>query len=294
MKKKVYALGFFDGVHLGHQALLNTCKEMAAQLGGIPCALTFDTYPRSLVTGEQTRLLNSVADRIMLLKQYGMEQVETLHFDKATMDMPWQDFFRFLTDELGAVGLVCGDDFRFGRKGEGNGEKLQLACRQAGIACAVVPEQSVDGVRVSSTHIRRCIEQGDLEQANRFLGHPHILSGQVVSGRKLGRTIGVPTANIALPEQVLAPRFGVYAAKVLLDGAVMTAVTNIGMRPTVNGKDITVESWILDFQGDIYGKTITLHLHKFLRPEMPFASLETLGEQIQADARQTKDYFPDK
>ena len=135
MKKKVYALGFFDGVHLGHQALLNSCKEMADQLGCSACALTFDTCPRSLVTGEQTRLINSAADRLTLLKQYGMEQVETVHFDRNTMTMPWQEFFQYLIDALGAAGLVCGDDFRFGSKGEGNAEKLQLFCEEKGLPC---------------------------------------------------------------------------------------------------------------------------------------------------------------
>ena len=291
MKKKVYALGFFDGVHLGHQALLSACVDMAAQLDAVPCALTFDTHPKSLVNGCEPGLINSPADRLGLLKQFQIEQVATLHFDSNTMSMPWQDFFAYLIRELGAVGLVCGDDFRFGYKGEGNAQRLEEACARTDVFCRVVTEQTVDGIRVSSTHIRRLMAEGEMETANRFLGHPHVLSGAVVCGRKLGRTIGVPTANLLIPEGVIPPKFGVYACLVSVDGEKFPAVANVGTRPTVGGHRVTVEPWILDFDRDIYGKTITLEFHRFLRPEEKFSSLEALQAQIQADAEQTKKYF---
>lgn len=291
MKKKVYALGFFDGVHLGHQALLRACREMAAQLGAIPAAVTFDVHPQTLVTGSAPGLINTPADRVALLQSQGIEQVHTLRFDGQTMSMPWQDFFCYLADELNAAGLVCGDDFRFGSSGEGNAQLLAAACEQAGLGCAVVPEQTVDGIRVSSTHIRGLIEQGQMEQAVAFLGHPHILSGSVVSGRKLGRTIGVPTANLLLPAGVVTPQFGVYACMAVVDGQKLPAVTNVGTRPTVGGHRITVEPWILDFDGDLYGKTITLEFHKYLRPEQKFASLEELQGEIMKNARETRKFF---
>ena len=289
--KRVYALGFFDGVHLGHQALLSACRELADTLDAMPCALTFDTHPQSLVTGTAPGLIKSPADRLELLRQFHMEQVFTLHFDSQTMSMPWQDFFTYLVEDMHAVGLVCGDDFRFGYKGEGNAQKLAEACAQAGIACRIVPEQTVDGVRVSSTHIRGLIERGEVEAAAAFLGHPHGLSGEVVSGRKLGRTIGVPTANLLIPEGVITPQFGVYACLVAIQGKQYPAVANVGTRPTVGGHRVTVEPWILDFEGDLYGKTITVEFHKFLRPEEKFPSLEVLQQQIQTDAQQTKAFF---
>lgn len=291
MKKKVYALGFFDGVHLGHQALLRACREMAAQLGAIPAAVTFDVHPQALVTGTAPALINTPADRMALLQAQGMEQVHTLHFDGQTMSMLWQDFFSYLKDELGAAGLVCGDDFRFGSRGEGNAQLLRTACEQAGMACTVVSEQTVDGIRVSSTHIRSLIECGQMERAVAFLGHPHILSGSVVSGRKLGRTIGVPTANLLLPAGVVTPQFGVYACMAVVNGQKLPAVTNVGTRPTVGGHRITVEPWILDFDGDLYGRTITLEFHKYLRPELKFASLEELQGEIMKNARETRKFF---
>ena len=206
------------------------------------------------------------------------------------MGTPWQDFLNDLLDR-GAAGFVSGDDFRFGRNGEGTAQLLKAYCEEHALPCVIVEAQTVDGVRISSSHIRSLLEAGETEEANRFLGHPHVLSGTVVPGRQLGRTIGIPTANLALPEGVLAPRFGVYACLACFDGEKHMAVTNVGMRPTVGGRHITVEPWILDFDGDLYGKTVTLEFHAFLRPERKFDSLEQLKKAIEENARQTRDYF---
>ena len=291
MEKKVYALGFFDGVHLGHQALLTACRRLAQQEHALAAALTFDTHPEALVSRSAPALINTAQDRLLLLRRQGIESVYTLHFDEKTMSINWQDFFRFLVQELGAAGLVCGDDFRFGYQGEGTAQKLKNACEQAGIPCVIVPEQTVDGVRVSSTHIRSLLEQGQMDTAVQFLGHPHLLSGQVVSGRRIGRTIGVPTANLLLPEGIVTPKFGVYACLAQVDGKSMPAVTNVGTRPTVGGHRITVEPWILDYEGDLYGKTLTLEFHSFLREEKKFPSLEQLQGEIMKNARQTREFF---
>lgn len=289
--KTVYALGFFDGVHLGHQALITQCVRLAKELDAQAGAVTFDVHPQTVVAGQSPAMINTVADRLALLRLYGIQKVQPLHFDREFMHMPWQEFFRYLTQELDAAGLVCGDDFRFGAKGEGTATHLQQACRTVGIPCVIVPEQTVDGVRVSSTHIRSLIAQGQMGQAVAFLGHPHILTGTVISGRKLGRTIGVPTANLLLPEGVVVPKFGVYACKVRLDDRSYLAVTNVGTRPTVGGHRVTVEPWILDFEGDLYGKSITLAFYAFLRPERKFDSMEQLHREIMENARQTKEFF---
>lgn len=294
MIKKVYALGFFDGVHLGHRALLSACRELAQSVGAMAAAVTFDTHPQSLISGTAPQMINTASDRLMLMQQQGIQSVHTLHFDEKTMAMPWQDFLEYLLGELDAAGLVCGDDFRFGYGGEGNARRLQDACQEARIPCVVVPEQTLDGIRISSTHIRGLIAQGDMEQAVRFLGHPHILSGQVVTGRKLGRTIGVPTANLLLPEGLTVPKFGVYACIARIGERQYPAVTNVGTRPTVGGHRITVEPWILDFQGDLYGKTITLEFYSFLRPEKKFASLPQLQEEIIKNAQETRNFFEKK
>ena len=204
----------------------------------------------------------------------------------------WQEFIQILLDD-GAVGFVCGDDFHFGRRGEGSAEKLQQLCREKNLPCPVVPEQALGSIRISSTYIRRQIETGDMATAVKFLGHPYTLTGTVVHGQKLGRTLGIPTANLHLPAGLAIPKFGVYACSVLIDGIRYPAVTNIGTRPTVDGEGITVEPWILDYTGDLYGRRITLEFYKFLRPEQKFPSLEDLQAEIRRNAQETRSLIKD-
>ncbi len=289
----IYALGFFDGVHLGHAALLAACRDLAAQTGAAAGVVTFDGHPDTLVRGETPLLLNTAQDRRRLLEAAGMERIVTLPFDRALMAQPWQDFFRRLITEFSAAGLVCGSDFRFGAHGQGTAGKLAQACAQAGIPCRIVPQQTLDAVRISSTHIRSLLEQGETAAARRFLGHPHILTGTVEPGRQLGRTIGVPTANLHFPEGVLVPKYGVYACQVRLPQGEFLAVTNVGCRPTVGGHRVKAESWILDFSGDLYGQEMTLAFYEYLRPERKFPDLETLQGEIQKNAAQTRTLLAD-
>ena len=290
MKEKIFALGFFDGVHLGHQALLRECVRLAKQRGAQPAAITFDRHPAALFAEKVPALINATEDRQALLQRYGVGEIHTLPVTREVMSTPWRAFLEQLLG-LGAVGFVCGEDFRFGHMGEGTAEKLRAFCEEQGLPCVILPDETVDGKRISSTQIRELLEAGDVAKANRLLGHPHILSGTVVPGRQLGRTIGIPTANLHIPEEVLTPGFGVYACRVCFDGQEFMAVTNVGNRPTVNGHHVTVEPWILDFSGDLYGKNIRLEFHEFLRPERKFDSLEDLKAAISENARQTRDYF---
>lgn len=296
MKEKiVYALGFFDGVHLGHQALLRQCRNLAEEQGCAAGVVTFENHPDGLVFGMSPCLINTVADRDRLLREkYGMNAVISMPFDREIMTMGWQKFFCLLVEEYHAAGFVCGEDFHFGNRGEGTAALLRTACAEAGIACAVVPKQTLNGVTISSTHIRALMEAGEMEEAAAFLGHPHILTGQVMPGRQLGRTIEIPTANLHLPDGVLVPKFGVYCCKAAVDGTAYPAVTNVGTRPTVNGRHVTVEPWILGFSGDLYGREITLEFYKFLRPEQKFESLQALQAEIRKNAAQTMEYFEKK
>lgn len=289
-KKTIYALGFFDGVHLGHQALLRECCRMAKELGCKTAAITFEQHPQTILGRDCPPLINNLEDRVRLLRYYGMETVQALPVTPEVMSRPWEAFLEDLVSQ-GAGGFVCGYDFRFGHKGLGTGEKLTAFCRQRGLACAVVPEQTAGGIRVSSTHIRQLLEQGDPETAKVFLGHPHILTGVVKKGKQLGRTLGIPTANLHLSPELAVPAFGVYACRCRIDGKYHLAVTNVGVRPTVSGFGITVEPWILDYTGDLYDRTITLEFHKFLRPEEKFPDLESLRLEIRKNARQTREYF---
>ena len=281
--KKIIALGFFDGVHLGHQALLRECTALAQQLGLAPAAITFEIHPQAFFTNNPPAQINTVADRDRLLRRYGAEEIYSLPVNEKGMSTKWEPFLEdFLAQ--GAVGFVCGSDFRFGHKGEGDAAKLQAFCREKDLPCTVVPEQLLEGRGISSTHIRYLLGQGEMAQAVKFLGHPHLLSGEVISGRRLGRTLGIPTANLALPEDLIVPKFGVYACFACFEGEKHPGVANIGNRPTVGGHRTTVEPWILDFDGDLYGKEITLEFYDFIRPEQKFSSLEELKAQIHQDA----------
>ena len=284
MQKTIYALGFFDGVHLGHQALLKKCRELADKYHMRAGVITFDAHPQALTLGASPALINAKVDRDALLRHFSMDAPLCLPFDEKLRAMPWAEFLAMLEKEYGACGFVCGDDFRFGYRGAGNAALLAEFCEAKAYPYAIVPEQTLEGVRISSTHIRQLLENGDMETAAKFLGHRHMLSGTVMQGRQIGRTIGVPTANISIPEGVVVPKLGVYATECLVDGVAHRAVTNIGSRPTVEGHQVRAESWLLDFEGDLYGRHMTVLFHRFLRPERKFSSLEELKAQIQIDA----------
>ena len=286
-EKTIYALGFFDGVHLGHQALLKACRELASQTGSKAGAVTFATHPETLVAGKAPALINSVEDRKGLLRAYGMEEILVLTFDRTLQTTHWSSFLTQLAN-AGAAGFVCGDDFRFGSGGLGTAKKLAAFCEKQGLPYRILPQQFLQQVRISSTHIRQLLVAGDVAQAAVFLGHPHLLTGTVIPGRGLGHTMGIPTANLQIPEGVLLPKSGVYACQAWAEGKRYPAVTNIGSRPTVDGHHVTVEPWLLDFDGDLYGKQISLSFHDFLREEEKFPSLEELKAQILKDAAKTR------
>ena len=290
MKKRIFALGFFDGVHLGHQELLTQCVRLAEQRNCEAAAITFDRHPQSLFLNTPPMLISTLPDRQNLLKRYGIEYIETFPVTKETMATPWQEFLELLV-RRGAEGFVCGRDFRFGHRGQGNSGNLQAFCEARGMPCIIVEEQSLDGIRISSTYIRRQIEEGDMATAVRFLGHPYVLTGTVVPGKQLGRRLGIPTANLRLPEEAAVPKFGVYACRCIIDDEAYPAVTNVGTRPTVEGRGITVEPWILDYSGDLYGRDITLEFYRFLRREQKFPDLDALKTQIREDAEMTREYL---
>ncbi len=291
----IFALGFFDGVHLGHQALLRACRNLADAHGALAGAITFGSHPDALVLGRTPRLICTPEDREQILRrEFHMDTVVTLPFDQQMRKMPWMDFLDLLRREHGASGFVCGEDFRFGHRGGGNAQLLADYCLREGLPCTIVPDQFIEGKRISSTLIRGLIQDGRMESATKFLGHPYVLTGTVVPGKQLGRKLGVPTANLVLPEVLAVPTFGVYACRTVIDGISYPAVTNIGIRPTVEGHGITVEPWILDFEGDLYGRELRLEFYRFIRPERKFSDLDSLRRAIQSDAEETRAYFDRK
>ena len=297
MRERVIALGFFDGVHLGHGALLRRAAEEAKKRGCESAVFTFDRPPKEVITGIPCPLINSPEDRAELVKRlYGIDEMIMVPFDDEMRTTPWD---RFVTDILveryGAVHLVAGHDHHFGHRNQGSPELLKEKCAELGLGCDIIPAVTLDGVTVSSTHIRGLLEEGDVETARAFLGHPHVLTQTVGHGRQLGRTIGIPTANLVAPPHVLLPKRGVYAAKITLpDGRAFGGVTKVGVRPTVNnGQDVTVEPWILDFDGDLYGQAIRVEFFRRLRDERKFESLEALRSQIETDAGKTREAYPE-
>ena len=294
-QKRVIALGFFDGVHRGHGALLSRVAGKAAELGAAPAAVTFDTHPENLIFGSPMPLINSPLDRAELMRRYyGIREVIVAHFDDRMMHMPWEDFItEFLVREHGAVHLVAGHDFHCGYKGEGNPDRLREKCARLGVGCDIIPKVELDGITISSTYIRTLLAQGEIERANYFLGHPHTLTDTVHHGKKLGSTLGFPTVNLRFQPGVLIPARGVYAARVWFEnGESRCAVTNVGVRPTVDSHgEVNVEGFILDFDGDLYGQTVRMEFYRYLRGEQKFPTLEALREEIMRNAEETRAYF---
>lgn len=295
MRERVIALGFFDGVHRGHAALLRRTVEEARARGCIPAVFTFDRVPKEVITGIPCPLINSPDDRRELVRRlYGIQDVIMVPFDDEMRTTAWDDFVtEVLVKRYHAVHLVAGHDHHFGHKNQGSPELLVEKCAELGLGCDIIPKVEVGGITVSSTYIRRLVELGQIERANEYLGHPHTLSQVVRHGHRIGHTIGIPTVNLTAPPHVLVPSHGVYATRVhLWNGSSYAAVTNVGTRPTVNnGANVTVESWLLDFEGDLYGQTVRVEFYKHLRDEIRFDSLDALKKQIHQDAEATWAYF---
>ena len=292
--KRAIALGFFDGVHIGHAALLNKTKQRAAEIGAMPSVLSFDVHPDTLVFHKDVPLINSAIGREEIIRRcFGIENVVFIHFNQHVMRMPWRDFADSVIDELQAAWIVVGHDFSFGYRGEGTAERLRGYCAERGVGCDVIEAVTLDGRIVSSTYIRTLIERGEMEEAARYLGHPHTLADTVHSGYHLGSKLGAPTINMFFPDGVLVPRHGVYAARVFLEnGESYMAVTNVGVRPTVSeGGRVSVESHLLDYEGNLYGRQARVEFHAFLREETRFPDLAALSAQIRRDAADARAWF---
>lgn len=292
-KQKVMALGFFDGIHVGHAALINKIKQRAEETSAEPAVLTFDVHPDNLVFKKTVPLINSAEDRENILSRcFGIDDVVVIHFNQRVMHMDWQDFIDELIDEMNLRWIVVGHDFCFGYKGLGTAEKLKAYCAERGVGCDIIPAVCRDGVVVSSTLIRQLIETGEMEKANEYLGHPHTLTDVIRTGYHLGTKMGTPTINMSFPQGVIIPRHGVYAAKAYIDGQEYMSVTNVGIRPTVSDSgNVNVESFLLDFCGNLYGHRARIDFYKFLRPERKFDDVNELAAQIKSDAQTTREYF---
>lgn len=291
------ALGNFDGIHLGHQRILQPIIN-AARENLVPhtyaTVVSFNPHPQEFFTGQKRQLLTPLAEKIHILEQLGIEQLILLPFDQKLANLSPQEFFEsILIERLQAKRISVGQDFRFGCKRAGSVEDLRYFASQYGVGAIVNSLHTCsDSIRMSSSLIRQALAQGALETVRQMLGRTYTLTGTVITGRQLGRTIGFPTANLQLPVEKLLPRFGVYCVKVFLEDpshAWQPGVMNIGCRPTVDGQAPTVEVHLLDWSGDLYGQTLTVSLEAFLRPEEKFASLDALKAQIVKDCNRAKE-----
>jgi riboflavin kinase/FMN adenylyltransferase len=279
--KRAVALGFFDGVHIGHQALLG---NLLLQKEEIKCAYTFLNHPQSFFdSGRDQELLCCAREREELLIKYGVHEVIMAPFDEEMAQMPAEEFALFVLDDLNAGSIVVGKNYRFGRGARGNPQMLASLARERG--AAVIEAQTVlfEGEPVSSTRIRTALKKGDISLTNAMLGRSYCVEGVVREGKKIGRTLNIPTANIPVPENRVIPMDGVYQGLVELDGAQLKAVINVGKNPTVQGENRLIESHLLGFEGDIYGKKIKVSFERRIRAEKKFSSKEELKAQIMKD-----------
>ena len=270
------ALGSFDGLHLGHRQVIGNTLSVP---GLRPAVITFQQNPSVSLQKKPVPLLTTNEQKLALLKEMGVEVVYLLPFDRIR-DMEPEDFVEALYRVCRVRALSCGFNFRFGKNGRGDAGLLKELCREKGIELSVTPPVSVAGETVSSTRIRACLEQGDVQQAGQLLGRPFGYDFEVTHGRQLGRTWGTPTINQPFPAGYVLPRFGVYASLVEVEGQKYYGVTNIGVKPTVGSDCALSETWIPEFSGDLYGKKVPVELLDFIRPERKFDSLDQLKNEI--------------
>lgn len=280
------AIGVFDGVHLGHQSVISTSARHAEAAGGTPVVVTFAPHPARVLRPEAApRLLTATQHKIALIRELGVAHLLVINFDRAFAETPPEEFVLALVRHARALREICvGHEWSFGKNRAGNLSLLQTLGREHGFEVVGIPPVKVDGTVVSSTAIRRAVEEGELEQAARMLGREYTIVGTVERGAQLGRKLGFPTANLSAHSEQFPPN-GVYAAEAKLDGATLRGVVNLGTRPTVAGGEPRrlLEIHLFDLDREIYGEEVEVRFERYLRPEKKFESLEDLAAQIARD-----------
>jgi riboflavin kinase/FMN adenylyltransferase len=289
----VLTLGVFDGLHLGHQLVMSTVVERARALDAVPTVLTFDPHPRAVLHPESAPpLLQTFDQKIEAFGVLGIEQVIVIRFNQAFAQIEAEDFLRDVAGErLQAREIYLGRGFAFGRERRGNIELLRKVSAQLGFHAAEVAEVRLRGQRISSSAIRRLLAEGRVNLARRMLGRPYGVEGRVVHGEERGRTIGFPTANLR-PQNRVIPRTGVYVTATLIEGVWRRSVTNVGTRPTFeNNSEPTVETYVMNWTGNLYGDAVRVRFLHRLRDEKKFATVDELKRQIERDRRRAEGYF---
>ena len=286
-KETLITIGVFDGVHLGHKYLISKLVRQAAGQNLLSCVITFRQHPRDLLS-PKTKLLYlcSVPERIQLLKNEGVDIVAALTFNRELAKLSARDFVAMLQKHLKMRGLVIGPDFTLGRNREGNTATLRSLGQEMGFCVSVIAPKIIDGEVASSTAIRQALAEGNMEKVTRLLGRPFSLRGKVARGEHRGTGLGFPTVNLSIDAKMALPPDGVYATRANIGGQEYQAVTNIGKRPTFgDNNERTIESFILNYNQDAYGKEVKIEIIQRLREEKAFANVEELKKQIAEDVK---------
>lgn len=290
------ALGNFDGIHLGHRAIIENCILSAKQAGLVSLVWSFRRHPEHIMKGSfSSGSILSLADKVATLKKIGIDQIVLEDFERVR-DLSPEDFCeQILLGELYARKVFCGFNFRFGKNGGGDASFLRKYLAKKGVEVVIADPVCRGGETISSTRIRGLLTRGEMEEAALLLNRPYSIAFPVLHGKHLGTTIGFPTLNQAFPGEYVIPRKGVYAVRVSFDGLVYFGVCNVGSRPTVDRDEkIIAETHLFDFSGDLYGKTVRVEFFHFLRPEKQFSSLEELKKQIAQDRENALGYWKEK
>jgi riboflavin kinase/FMN adenylyltransferase len=288
-KETLLTIGVFDGVHLGHRRLLTYLKNKARRKNWLSGVVTFKSHPRTVLSAEnKIPWLNDLDTRINLLRDLGIDMVVALSFTPELSQLTAREFVQLLMNYLNMRGLIVGPDFALGRGREGDAEKLRLLGQEMGFSIEVIPSVVLDGQVVSSSAIRQALARGEMKKVEKLFGRPFSLSGQIVSGDRRGRTLGFPTANLDInPEQAL-PDDGVYVTIAHVGHELMPSVTNIGVRPTFGGGKHLVETYVIDYEGELLGQGLTIDLVDKLRDEKRFDTVEELKSQMDRDVEQAR------
>ena len=291
--ERVLALGTFDGVHRGHQALLEAGKRYAHEHGILLRACSFDRHPLEVLRPEHApKLLTTLAEKTALMARYSVDELQLLQFTRETADMEPEAFLRMMWERIRLRAAVAGWDYTFGKGGKGNAEMLQEDGRKHGYDVLLLPPvKTAAGEIISSTLIRQSLREGFMEKAEAMMGHPYELQGRVTEGKHVGHRIGVPTANIRIHPRKQLPAFGVYPCRMIFAGASYPAAVNIGTQPTIPSGRVTVEAHVLDGEPELYGRNVRLIPGNRIRPEKKFGTVDALTAQIRKDQETVRKWY---
>ena len=286
----VLALGCFDGIHIGHKAVISAACDKARELGISSAVWTFLEPPKNFFVPNSAPIITDLAQKQALIASLGVDLFFCIPFDAEMKDTSPEDFLEdHILSAMNVKHVVCGFNYRFGKNARGNTDLLSALCANREIGLTVLPPTTYDGNTVSSSLIRSAVEAGEVDYAARLLGRNYSLSATVTDGKALARQLGFPTANGILKDDRLIPRHGVYATRVLLGGDYRYGITNVGIRPTVNGKELSMETHLFDFSGDLYGQTLDVEFLAFIRDEVKFDSVDAMAKQIYKDIEKAKE-----